>query len=82
MKQIVVIKDSKTHLHIYKDYINIKKPTCSDNIIAYRYIEKIYINKLIDITIGECLKLAHHFDVYIIDQYGYIISKIKLDEKI
>ncbi len=82
MKQIVVIKDSKTLLHIDQEYMSIKKPSCSDNVIAYRHIKRIYINKLIDISINECLKLAKYFDVYFINNNGYILAKMQLDEEI
>jgi len=82
MKQIVVIKESITTISTSKNYLIIKKSGCSDNIIAYRYIEKLYVNKLINISIRECLKLAALFEIYFIDQYGNILGRIDLNEKI
>jgi len=82
MKQIVVIKESSTLLQIEKEYLIIKKPACSDNVIAYRHIKKLYINKLIKISIAECLQLASFFELYFINQHGNILGRIERDEKI
>lgn len=82
MKQIVVIKESTTVLHVDKEYLIVKKSECSDSIIAYRHIEKLYINKLINIAISECLLLATHFDLYFINQHGKILGRIIADEEI
>jgi len=82
MKQIVIIKESLTTLFIKEKYMIIKKPECSDNIIAYRHIKTLYINKLIAITISDCLKLASIFELYFINQHGNILGSIQTDEKI
>ena len=82
MKQIVIIKESQTLLHVEKEYLLIKKQACSDNIIAYRYIKKLYINKLIDISLNDCLKLASHFELYFINQHGHILARLLSHEKI
>ena len=82
MKQIIVIKESTTTLHVDKEYLIIKKHECSDSVIAYRHIKRLYINKLIDITISECLLLAELFDLYFINQYGKILGRIIIDEEI
>lgn len=82
MKQIVIIKESKTTLHINKEYLIIKKPECSDSVIAYRHIKRLYVNKLININISECLLLAALFDLYFIDQHGQLLGRITIDEEI
>jgi len=82
MKQIVVIKASSTILTIEKEYLVIKKSTCSDNVIAYRHIKRLYMNKLINISISECLKLASLFELYFINQHGNILGSIKVDDEI
>jgi hypothetical protein len=82
MKQIVVIKESSTILYIEKEYLTIKKPACSDNIIAYRHIKRLYINKLINISISECLKLASLFELCFINQHGNVLGRIEIDEAI
>lgn len=82
MKQIIVIKESTTTLHVDKEYLIIKKHEYSDSVIAYRHIKRLYINKLIDITISECLLLAELFDLYFINQHGKILGRIIIDEEI
>ena len=82
MKQIVIIKESSTTLIIEKEYLIIKKANSSDNVIAYRHIKKLYINKLIDISISKYLELATNFELYFINQYGHILGKIQIDETI
>jgi len=82
MKQIIVIKASSTILNIEKEYLIIKKSTCSDNVIAYRHIKRLYINKLVNISISECLKLASLFELYFINQHGNILGRIQIDEEI
>ena len=82
MKQIVVIKESITTLVVEKEYLIIKKPQYADNVIAYRHIRKLYINKLINITISECLQLAIKFELYFINQHGKILGRMKIDEEV
>lgn len=78
MKQIVVIKESSTKLLVDKKYLIIKKVNCSDNVIAYRHIKRLYINKLINITISECLQLASMFELHFINQHGQILGACRI----
>ncbi|WP_151899673.1 hypothetical protein MLC52_09915 [Sulfurimonas sp. NW15] len=77
MKQIIVIKNSKTKLHVKQNYMIV-----DDNVIAYRYIKSLYINKLLNISISECLKLSSIFKVFFIDRYGNLLGEVKLYEEI
>ncbi|MEA3522726.1 MAG: hypothetical protein U9R50_07105 [Campylobacterota bacterium] len=81
MKQIVIVKDSKTDLSIFSEYLVVKTQT-QESVIAYRYIKEIYINKLINISIAKSIKLATIFDVYFIDQHGKVLAKVINYEKI
>jgi len=82
MKQIVVIKESSTTIYIDQKYLIVKKVGYSDNVISYRNIKKLYLNKLIQISISDCLKLASYFELYFINQHGNILGRIQIDEKI
>jgi len=82
MKKTIVIKDSTTTLYIDKEYLIIKKPEYGDSVIAYRHIKKLYVNKLINIKISQCLLLAALFDLYFINQHGQILGRISVDEEI
>jgi len=76
MKQIVVIKNSQTKVFVCKNYLIVRTKD-AENILGFRYIEKLYLNKLIDISISNVIKLSHIFDVYFIDQYGKILAKVQ-----
>ncbi len=81
MKQIVVVKGSKTQVNIFSDYLCIKK-NGAETIIAYRHIKELYLNKLIDISIADSIRLSKIFDTYFTDQYGNILAKVQLYEKV
>ncbi len=81
MKQIVVFKNSKTIVTIFSEYLIVKINNV-ENIIAYKYILELYINKNINISISNCIKLASLFDVWFINHHGKILAKVELDEKI
>jgi len=82
MKQIVIIKESSTTLDIQKEYMVIKKEMYSDTVIAFRHIQRLYINKLIHVSIVDCLKLAAIFELYFINQHGDILGRIMTNEKV
>jgi len=75
MKQTIIIKDSKTTINVFTDYLVVKSQT-SETIIGYIHIKEIYLNKLIDISIANSIKLSSYFDVYFIDRYGKILAKV------
>jgi len=77
MKQTLMLKNPKTKLKIYKQYLVIQNPS-GESIIGYRYIKALYLHKDISISISQCIKLASKVDVYFIDPYGYIIAKMEL----
>jgi len=75
MKKILIIKDASTVIHLFTEYLVVKTESQED-IIGYRYIKEIYINKLLDISLKEYLKLATKFDVYFINQHGQVLGKV------
>jgi len=81
MKQIVIIKDSKAEVKIFTQYL-IVKLVGNDTIIAYRHIEALYINKLVDISVSKYIKLASMFSGFFTDQHGNILAKVDLYEKV
>jgi len=81
MKKILVIKDASTIVHLFSDYLTVKSKLQED-IIGYRYINELYINKLVDIPLKEYLKLATKFDIYLIDQHGKVLGKVVSYEKV
>ena len=81
MKKIIVIKNSSTTVHVFSQYLIIKT-AFQENIVGYRYIKELYVNKLIDISLSNYLKLATHFDIYFINQHGKVLGKVLSYEKI
>ena len=53
-----------------------------EDILAFRYIQELYINKTIDISIKECVRLSKIFSLFVTDYHGYILAEVKSYEKI
>jgi hypothetical protein len=53
-----------------------------DSIIAFKYIKELYINRAIDVRLGDCIKALKFFDIYLIDRYGYVIAEVKKYEEV
>jgi len=81
MKQIVILKDSKTTLRIYQDYMVVTKDD-KESVLAFRYIKELYINKSIEFSLKECVDLSKIFKIFITDRYGNIWVEVKNYEKV
>jgi hypothetical protein len=81
MKQIVILKDSKTTIKIYQDYMVITKDN-TEGVVAFRYIKELYINKNIELSIKECVDLSKIFKIFLIDRYGNVLVEVKSYEKV
>jgi len=77
MKLPLILKNSKTSIEIHKEYL-VAKTDIGENIIAYRHIDKIYINKHIQLNPYELLHLCLFMEVWLIDRYGNILAKVEL----
>ena len=76
MKQIVIIKDSKSKLKIKSDYIEIS--TIFENrIIGLKNISQLYINQQIEIIPAQLIKISSCIEVFFIDHNGHILGSIK-----
>ena len=75
MKQILIINNSKTSIEVGSNYLIFKTDT-QETVIGYRYIKELHLNKLINISVSNCLKLANCFDLFFIDRYGNILAKV------
>lgn len=81
MKKTIIIKNSSTKIDVLSQYL-VVKTVSQEDIVGYRYIKELYINKLIDISMENCLKLATKFDLYFINQHGKILAKVLSYEKV
>lgn len=74
MRRPLIIKDSQTAITIHNEYIELKHPK-QNSIIAFCHIESIYLNKAIDVSIGECYKIMQKVPFFLIDENGYILAQ-------
>jgi len=81
MKKIIIIKDSSAIVDVFPEYLVIKTESQED-VVGHRYIKEFYINKLVDISLKNCLRLATKFDIYFINQHGKVLAKVFSYEKI
>lgn len=79
-KRILILKNSSIKIKIYSEYMIIKSFTHNE-VVAFRYIDELYINKNISISLSDIVKLATHFKVYLIDHNGYILANIKIENE-
>ena len=76
MKQTLIIKDRSTSLEIHKEYMVLN--FCdNETVVSFRYIDKLYINKHIDIKSYELVYLASILKLFIIDRFGNILVEVK-----
>lgn len=76
MSKALIITESDTHITVGADYLGIKTPKGS-RVIGLRHIEAVYLNKAIHIDIGECYKIMTQVPLYIIDEHGYILARLR-----
>lgn len=79
MNRIFILKNPSTKIKIYSEYMVVTSATNND-VIAFRYVNELYINKTIYITPSHLIKLASLFKVYFIDHHGYVLASIKLEK--
>jgi len=76
MKQTLIIKDRSTSLEIHKEYMVLN--FCdNETVVSFRHIDKLYINKHIDIKSFELVYLASILKLFIIDRFGNILAEVK-----
>lgn len=80
MKRMLIVKDSKTKVSIFDSYLNIKNNQ-NDQIISFRNIDELYLNKLIEIFPKDLIKLAKYMSVSFINQYGLVLAKVELENE-
>lgn len=78
MKKILIVKDSKSKIKIFDNYL-IVSTLYESKVIGFKHIKEIYLNKLIKLTPAQCLKLAKSFNVNFINYHGQILGSIKVE---
>ncbi len=80
MKQIVIVKESKTKVKFHKDYLEISS-IYENRVIAKRFIKEFYMNQQIVVKPSELINLAKKVKVYFINQHGTILSSLRLENE-
>lgn len=78
MKKVLLLKDKTISIKTHENYIEFTNDN-KEFIAAYRYISEIYINKQINVSIDEVLKIAKKVPLFFVNHNGYIIAKVSTD---
>ena len=79
MKQIVIIKDSKSKIKINSDYIEVRN-IYENRIIGLKNISQLYINQQIEVIPSQLIKISSSIQVFFIDHHGHILGIIKREK--
>ena len=74
-QRVLIIKDKETEITVHKEYLHIENFEQSF-IISFVHIKAIYINKSLNLDIGECYKISQIIPLFLIDHNGYILSEL------
>jgi len=75
-KRVLIIKNRETEITVHKEYLHIESFE-QNFIISFIHIKAIYINKSLNLDIGECYKISQNIPLFLIDHNGYILSELK-----
>jgi hypothetical protein len=75
MKKSILVKDSKVEVRVEKEYLSLRSSE-GDQVIGFRNIKAVYLNKALGLDIGECYKIVERVPLYIIDEHGVILARM------
>jgi len=78
MKKVLLLKDKTIIIKTHENYIEFTNDN-KEFIAAYKYISEIYINKHINVSIDDVLKIAKKIPLFFVNHNGYIIAKVSTD---
>ena len=74
-KRVLILKDKQTKITVHQEYLYIENFE-RNAIVGFINIKAVYINKSLEIDIGECYKISQKIPLFIIDHNGYILSQL------
>jgi len=80
MKRSIIVKDSDVEVRVEGDYLALDSFE-GDQIIGFRHIKAVYLNKALGLDIGECYKIMQRVPLFLIDEHGYILAELKEEQK-
>ena len=75
MKRSVIVKDANVTIMVGSDYLSLKSLE-EDQVIGFRHIKAVYLNKALSLDIGECYKIMQKVPLFLIDEHGYILAQL------
>lgn len=75
MKRSIIVKDSEVRIRVEQDYLSLESFE-GDQVIGFRHIKAVYLNKALALDIGECYKIMQRVPLFIIDEHGYILARL------
>jgi len=79
MRRSIIVKDSDVTVKVESDYLSLESFE-GDQIVGFRHIKAVYLNKALALDIGECYKIMQRVPLYIIDEHGYILARMVEEE--
>jgi len=76
----IIIKDSRVEVRVEQEYLSLESFE-GDQIIGFRHIKAVYLNKALGLDIGECYKIMQRVPLFLIDEHGYILAELKAEQK-
>ncbi len=75
MRRSIIVKDSEVKVRVESDYLSLESFE-GEQIVGFRHIKAVYLNKALSLDIGECYKIVQRVPLYIIDEHGYILARM------
>jgi len=75
MRRSIIVKDSDVRVRVEQEYLSLESAE-GDQVVGFRHIKAVYLNKALALDIGECYKIVQRVPLYIIDEHGYILARM------
>ena len=73
----MILQDKNTKIRVNPTYMETKNELKGDLIFGFEQIDEVYINRSIKINLNAIFYLAKRCKVFIIDEHGYIVGRVK-----
>lgn len=75
-KRILILRDHRTKLRYHDEFIEVSSLLSSYR-VAFIHLERIYLNKSIEVDIATCYAISQKVPLVLIDHNGYLLAEIK-----
>ncbi len=78
-KRVLILREPTTSIKVEDTHLEIRN-ILNNYVVSFIHIESIYISKTIKVDIGVCYKISQKVPLFIIDQNGYILAELKVNQ--